>query len=333
MRQPLTHPLEWEIDVPLLTNRHMVSALAKVMLGTAAIVAALVGLLLGIQGDWQLIPHVAGLLFLLGCALFATGLLVMAFPFRNRLATRFTLDADSVRMQVIDRTAQAGSRLGFWAGLALGSAATAGSSMLAATQQEQTLHWNGAFRVAFGPASRSIAFRNGWRTLMRVYCLPDNYDAAVELVSRQMAQHGTASRVSARSPIGAYLSRTLLILLASLPLFAISDIYGFSLLPPFLLLCFGVAMVWFVRQLAWGVLGLMVIISALVLSGAYAERTSYIGHAAYLRYETLSGDDWALTVLAIAGAAVIVWLAIATLREKIKPALTQDMIDAGEASE
>ncbi len=332
MNRQRTAPLVWDVDVPLMTN-HMVGALAKAMIGASAIVAALVSLLLATQGAWEVIPRMASLLIILGCALFLFGLVVMLFPFRNRLATRYTIDAEGVRLSVTDSTARAGSRLSFLLGLVLGNSAAAGGGILATTQQEQAVRWDGSFRGIFEPATRSIAFYNGWRTLMRVYCLPDNYDAAVELVSRQMAQHGTASRVSARSPIGAYLSRTLLVLLASLPLFAISDIYGFSLLPPLLLLCFGVAMVWFVRQLAWIVLGIMVIIFALVLSGAYAERTSYTGRAAYLRYEILSGDDWALTVLAIAGAVVIGWLAIATLMGKIKPALTQDMIDAGEASE
>jgi hypothetical protein len=63
---------------------------------------------------------------------------------------------------------------------------------------------------------------------------------------------------------------------------------------------------------------------------ALAERQSYLGKGTYLRYETLSGDAWALIVLAILSTATMVWLAIATLRQRIVPALTQDMIDGGD---
>jgi len=48
-----------------------------------------------------------------------------------------------------------------------------------------------------------------------------------------------------------------------------------------------------------------------------------------LRYQMLSGDSWALTALAAAGAATLVWLSVATLRGHIQPALAQDLMDGG----
>ena len=189
--------------------------------------------------------------------------------------------------------------------------------------------WSGSFRTIPEPATRSIAFCNGWRTLLRVYCLPDNFSLAVDLVNREMAAHGTASRVAKRSPVVSYVARTLLVTVTCLPILAIAEIYSFSLLPPFVLLCFGVAMVWFVRPLAWVVLGMVGVIALLVVSGALEERTGYFNHAHYLRYQMLSGDSWALTALAAAGAATLVWLSVATLRGHIQPALAQDLMDGG----
>lgn len=326
---PHTESLQWDIDVPLLTNRYMLAALAKAMLGAGGIVTALVGLLLGLQGAWHSIAHIALLLLAISIGLFVLGVAAMAFPFRNRLASRFTIDKHGVHLTVTDGTVRGTNRLAFWMGLALGSGAAAGSGLLAATHESQALRWSGSFRTIPEPATRSIAFCNGWRTLLRVYCLPDNFSLAVDLVNREMAAHGTASRVAKRSPVVSYVARTLLVTVTCLPILAIAEIYSFSLLPPFVLLCFGVAMVWFVRPLAWVVLGMVGVIALLVVSGALEERTGYFNHAHYLRYQMLSGDSWALTALAAAGAATLVWLSVATLRGHIQPALAQDLMDGG----
>lgn len=327
---PRTESLQWDIEVPMLTNRYLLAALAKAMLGAGGIVVALVSLLLGLQGEWHAIPGLAALLLGISIGLFAFGLLVMIFPFKNRLASRFTIDTEGVHLAVTDGTARAGNRLAFWMGLVLGSGAAAGSGLLAATQESQTLRWSGAFRAIPEPATSSIAFCNGWRTLLRVYCLPENYKLAVERVSREMASYATASRVGKRSPVGAYLARTLLVVVACLPILAVSELFDFSMLPPFILLCFGVAMVWFLRPLAWVVLAMVGLIGVLVLSGSLEERASYFSSSHYLRYQMLSGDSWALVFLAALGAAVICWLAVATLRGRIMPAFEQDLRDGGE---
>ena len=327
---PRTELLQWDIDVPMLTNRHILAGLAKAMLGAGVLVVALVSLLLGVQGDWDAIPGVTALLLAISIGLFAFGLLVMIFPFKNRLASRFTIDAEGVHLAVTDGTARVGNRLAFWMGLALGSGAAAGSGLLAATQESQALRWSGAFRAVVEPATRSIAFCNGWRTLLRVYCLPDNFDLAVAWVNREMAAHATVSRVGKHSPLGAYLARTLLVLVACLPILGLGELFNFSLLPPFILLCFGVAMVWFLRPLAWVVMLMLAVIGVLVLAGSLEERASYFSDAHYLRYEMLSGDSWALVALAATGATVLLWLAIATLRQRIRPALEQDFVDGGD---
>lgn len=325
-----TETLEWNIDVPLLTNRYMLAALAKVMLGAGGIVTALVSLLLGLQGAWHAIPSITALLFSMSAGLFGVGLAVMAFPFRNRLASRFIIDSEGVHLEVTDSTARVGNRLAFWMGLALGSAAVPGSGLLSATQEAQTLRWSGTFHAIVEPATCSISFSNGWRTLLRVYCQRETFNAVVALVNKKMAAHTTASRASKRSPLGAYLARTLLVIAACLPILAISETYGVSLLPAFILLCFGVAMVWFARPLAWAVIGMVLVTGLLMLLGAIKERTSFFSHSRYLRYQMLSGDSWALTALAAVGAAVLVWLAIEILQEHIRPALAQDLMDSGE---
>lgn len=322
--------MAWEIGVPVIGNRHMLGALAKAFFGAPALVTALVGLLLGLQGEWRAIPGVALLLFGIGAAMFATGLAVAALLFRNRLHVRITVDGQGVVVESIDRAGRAVNRASVLAGLILGSAALTGSGLLATAGERQGLRWSGAFRAVVEPATLSIALRNGWRTLLRVHCLPGNFEAVVAFVHAQMALHGTLRRAGTRSPLGAYLARTLAVVLASLPFFAVRDVYGFGLLPPLLLLCFAAATVWFVRPMAWVVLGVLATLASLMVIGGVAPRASALGRGVRLRYETISGDDWAITAAALAGGAVLAWLAVATLRRRIRPALDADLEDAGE---
>ncbi len=290
--------LEWDIEVPLLTNRFMVAAMAKAMIGAGLLVSALVGFGLAIQGEWHVILPVAGMLFCLACGLFLLALVIMAFPFRNRMAMRFAITDKGLRMQTIDRTARIGNRTAFWAGVALGSAGTAGSGLLAQSQEDQQIKWSGAFTARYEPATRTIAFSNGWRTLVRVYCLPENYQQAVAIVGERMAAGGAAARVSARSPLGGYLLRTLLVVVCCIPLFAVSEMFAASSFIPWLMLCFAIAMVWLVRYLAWVTLGCLAVQAAIAIGGMNEVRQSMFSLGTYRRYEVLSGDDWAIVVLA-----------------------------------
>jgi hypothetical protein len=322
---PVALPITWEFEVPLVTNRHMLAALAKALLGGALVVAALVALLLGLQGEWAVVPRVAVLLVGIGVGLYALSLAVMALVFGNALRTRFVVDTEGVHFSTPDRVARAASRGSILLGAVLGSGATTGSGLLAAATTAQSLHWRGAFRCRPEPDTHSVAFRNGWRTLMRVYCPPAQYAAIVAAITAQMASHDTASRNVRTSPLGAWLMRTALVIAATLPVFAVHDTFGFSLLPPFLLLCFGLATVWFVRPMAWVVLGLLAVIVVLMIAGALDVRVSYLGHEPYRRLTTMSGDDWALTGLAALGLSGLLWLAVATLRRRITPALAADL--------
>lgn len=321
-------PLVWDVGIPQF-SRYMIGSMAKAMLGGAVLAAALIGLLLGAQGEWDAVLPVATMLLGIGFGLFLLALLVMAVVFRGRMATCFTLDSKGARMQLVDRTARAGNRLAFWGGLVSGKPGAAGAGALASSQEDQWFGWNGTFTATFEPATHSISLRNGWRTLVRIYCLPGNYQQAVALVERGMRDHATAACASSRSPLWGYLLRTLLVVVSSLPLFALTSEFDLSLFMPLLVLCFGLATVWFVRPLAWVVLGSLVIIIVQVVSQLMEQHRSMFTGAPYRRYDVMSGDDWALIAIARLVGAMLVWGAMATLRGRITPALTQDWSDTG----
>ena len=321
--------LRWDIDIPLLTNVHMLRAMAGVTLGSAALVAALVSLMLAVQGDWSLIPSIAGLFVAAGLGFLLLALLVMGLVFGNRLRARFSVDDHGVGFQTRDRVARAGNRAALVMGLLLGRPGAAGSGLLAMSQEQQALGWAGSFRAEFDAAHHSIALCNRWRTLLRVYCTPDNYAAVCARIREQMARHGTAGRAMGRSPVGGYLGRTVLAVLACVPMFLLAPVYGHGLFLPLLLMCFAIATVWFVRHLAWVVLGCSAtLVANLLMAGLAMRESSFSRGTHFRRYEVLSGDDWALTALAMLGLAYLAWHAVQTLRRRAVPALEGDLQDA-----
>jgi hypothetical protein len=328
MSPPSNEALQWDIDIPLATNPVMWGGLVKAVLGAAVGVAALVGLLLAVQGDWPLVLPVAGLLLACGAGLLLLAGLVMVLVFGNRLGARFVVDAKGVRYAQRDRRAHATNRAALVLGLLLGRPAAAGSGLLATLDEQQTLRWQGAFRAVAHPARHTIALRNRWRTLLWVYCTPDNFEAVQALLERHMALNGTAARAAGPSPLRGHLARTALVVLACLPLFLLAPVYGHGLLLPLLLMCFALATVWLLRPLAWVVLVAAAMLLVRMLMGAVEPRpSSFRAGITDWRFERLSGDDWALTALAALGLVYLVWLAVQTLRARTLPALEGDLLD------
>lgn len=324
--------LEWTLDVRLLTNRHMLAAFAKVVFGSIALCIALVGGLLAAHGEWRAAAGIAELFAATGAGMAVLFVLVILWPFRNRMRMRFRIDDEGVRIDLGDRIARVGNRASFWAGVALGSGMAAGAGLLARTQESQTFAWSGAFRPVVEPATRSIALRNGWRTLARIWCTPEGFDVAVARVAREVERHGTAARCAKRTPLPRYLARTALVIVACVPVFAAASEARVESLWPLLLLCFALATVWFVRPLAWVVLFAQAAICALIAADAVSTRRAFFGGTPRPRYELFSGDDWALLALALAGMAVLAWIAVQTLRGRLVPVLAADLSDAGETS-
>jgi len=327
--QPKHYPIEWECNVALLTNPYMLSAVAKAFLGGSLACAALIAVPLGVGGEWSSIARIALLFALTGAGLFVLALLVMALFFRNSIRTAFRVDDTGVQLRQVDRAARFGNRAALVLGVLAGRPGVAGSGALAVGEEEQALAWTGRFAASFEPGTRTITFRNGWRVLMRIYCLPENYAAVAALVAERMAAGGSAGRVPAKSPIGGYLLRTLVAVLCCLPLLAMAAEFDLSPFTPYLLLCFAIAMVWFVRPLAWVVLGALAWIGVELFLSLSEERQSMFTGGTYLRINVLSGDDWAGLAICGLAAGVLAWLAIGILRGRYAVALAQDWEDAG----
>lgn len=324
-------PIHWDVAVPLVNNLEMVWTLARVLLIAGMGLVLVLTIALGTSGEWKAL---GGLIIGVGLAvagLLALGLAIMVVLWPRGMRVSYTVDEDGIRFAIRSGVARAIPPIAVAAGTMLGSGRLVGMGLVNAGQQEQRLRWKGRFRAHLDARRMRIRLANGWRTLMVLYCTRENYGTVAERVKAEMARHRTAERASGRSPLLGYLSRTLLVVLACLPIFALGTRYDIGLLLPILLVCFALATVWLVPLFGWVVLGgLGVTLGSLTLELVAVRRSSIFPGRSFRRLDLLAGDDFALLALAAAGVAYLVMLSVKALRGRLPVALATDHADMGE---
>jgi len=322
-------PLVWETDLPLF-SRLMLTQWTLGMLATALVMVQLLGTIFVAQQEWDALLPMAGMIGAVTFGLWLLGLLIMAALFRGKYRVRYTLSKRGLRCDTLDAVAKKANRLAIGLGVVMGKGQLLGAGLIGVSRESEEVNWSGAFQARFDPIRHTVLMRNGWRTLLWVQCTPENYTEVSEEVARHMTRRRTASRLAKNSPLPAYLGRSLLVLLACMPLFPLAEEYEVSLFLPILTLSFGLAMVWLINLFGWVVLGGLSLQIALVILAQFEERQSYFRPGeVYQAYEVLGGDDFNLFLLAGIGAAILIWLCHSALRGRWLAALIADQSDMG----
>jgi hypothetical protein len=180
--------LTWARRVPLLTNRFILWDFTWVLLAAIAGLYLLVAIMsLIADGEllilpWQVFAYVLGIL----AALFAFTILLV---FQNGYNMVFTLGAKGATWHSGGRERNLG-RFAFFVGiLALfqGRPGLLGSTMIAQSQEGDGIAWRDLYKVKVYPAQRVVSLSNSWRTVLRLYCLPENFAAVRERVETEAA--------------------------------------------------------------------------------------------------------------------------------------------------
>lgn len=322
-------PLIWESELRLF-SRQLLVQWTVVMALSALVMFVIVGSAFAAMGDWDdLLPLGAIALAVCG-GLWLLGLAVMAAVFRGRVRMRYTLSDKALRCETIDRRARAGNRLAVAVGMLARSPQAVGAGLIAQSQETMEVRWTGAFRAEPDERQHTIALRNVWRTLLLVQCNADNYATVAAAINRNMARRHTAQRVPRRSPVPAYLLRSALVVVGTLPLFPLADAYDTGLFLPIFILCFGLATVWMINLFGWVVMAGLAVQALLVLADMFAERASMISRGdTYYGFEVLGPADFSLLLIAAAGAAVLVRLSRQAVRGRWLAALLDGYRDMG----
>ncbi|MHB1132918.1 MAG: zinc ribbon domain-containing protein [Chloroflexota bacterium] len=188
----------WSRRVPLLTNRFILWDFAWVFgvsVGALYLIVAVMGLFA--EGELVLLPPEVGLIVLaiLGGLFLVATLLVLG----NGYNMVFTLDGEGVTWRSGRRERNLG-RLAWFVGLLAllqGRPGLLGAATLAQSQEGDGIAWRSLHAVKVYPGPRVISLSNSWRAVLRLYCLPENFEAVKE---RVLAEAAAAERWRAAHP-------------------------------------------------------------------------------------------------------------------------------------
>jgi hypothetical protein len=320
----------WETDLPLLSRR-MLAQWTVAMLVTALVMALILGLAFAAQGEWDALPPMLAMIGAVTAGLWLLGILIMALLFRGKYRVRYTLTAQGIRCDTIDKIAKGANRLAIVAGVLARSPQALGAGLIAKSRESEEARWGGAFKAVAHPDKLGIDLRNAWRPLLWVQCTPENYANVAEAIAGHMQRRKTAQRARGKSPLPAYLGRTALVLLACFPLFPLAEEFHTGLFLPLLILCFALATVWLINIFGWVVIGGLLVQASGVLLDQMQMRESFFDKGRYYRaWEVLGSDDISLLLVAGVGAAVLAWLSWSAIKGRWLAALMQGYKDMGE---
>jgi len=160
---------------------------------------------------------------------------------------------------------------------------------------------------------------------MILYCTRENYEKVAEAVRASVLPH--ARDVGRTSPLPGLLLRSMLAVVACIPLFNLPSPIHVGLFVPLVVLCFALTAIWFLPVFGWVVIGGLGLLAANAFLSAMAPYTSRITGATFPHYGLMSGDDWAVAALAGLGAAFLLWLSVALLHGRYESALAGDERD------
>lgn len=190
--------IEWELGLPLLTNRFILYDFGKVFAWTALIMIVLLGGILAATGDLSL-EQMGMMAAATALGIFVVALLaifVMAVFFGNRYRMGFRLDGQGVGYQSLSRRGKWANRAAVVAGALSGRPGVAGAGLVAASQEEMELEWSEIRAVNDHEAERVLSLRNTWRVVLRLHCKPENYEAVRAYVAARVAP-GAIAKVGA----------------------------------------------------------------------------------------------------------------------------------------
>lgn len=315
-------PIQWEIDVPILTHPLILLSFAKVFAISGFLMWALMSFVFVVNGEYRQIVDMAALTTMIVAGLMIASALVMLAICRNHFHMRFTLGDEAAVAEMLDGRAKRANRLAIVVGVLAGKPGAVGAGLIGEAGASTRVAWPSVVSLRFYPRWGVIALRNVWRTTMLVFCSPEDYERIREFVEAAHAAYPAKQR---RNPVPALAVRTVLTLVACIPLFNLP--VKIDLFAPFFTLCFALASVWLIPHLSWAVLLGLGGTAWPLLVGATAPHQPLFSQQTMSRYQVFSGDDIAMLIFAALGALYLVGQSVALLRGRWSSGLADDLME------
>ncbi len=320
--------LTWEIKFNLLTNPNIVKAWLKAMGATYILCIGILIPVFAGTGEWDAIP-VMLLIFLVVCAgLTLLGFIIMLLVMGNASRARFSLSQAGVAYTSMDKKAGTLARIAVAAGGFFGSPGVAGAGLLSISGEEISLPWAAVYEALFDDKNNTIRLRNSYRDLLHLYCGNDNFDEVQRFVQNHLEKKETIEPLTGKHRFGRGIVSTLLVILASLPLYILNDILDLNILLSLMIMLFSLATIWMIPLFGWVVLVLEIGVIGWIVKFLSGTRTlKLVSTYRYKGYELLDAGECVIILLSLAGMGYLAWTSIRALKGKRIPVLMQDQFD------
>lgn len=318
--------LTWEIKFPLLTNPHIVMAWGKAMCVVYFVIMSILLPVFIATGEIDSLPMMALIFLAVIFGITLAGFLVMLIVFGNHSNARFVLSEKGISYESIDNRARIISRMAVLAGGLTGNPSLAGGGLLSVSKERVNLDWKAVFKARYDDKYHTIRLRNHYRDVLHLYCTPEIYSAARELVMEKVGQHGEQNNLAeGRSLLPGTLFATLLVIVACMPLYALVEIAKFHLMIPLLIMLFSLAMIWMIPLFAWVVLPMVAYIPIHLVWTLFESRTIKLANIYSFRgYELLDAGEWIVIGCAMAGLTYLCWISVRSLKGRYVSVLMRD---------
>lgn len=179
----ISQEIVWDISFPLVTNVYIMGDMLAVWGITWVLMSAILlvmGLFSSNSGTLSAMLEVIPILGLVCLGLFVVSVLIMAVIFKNRFSAVFMVNAKGASYNVSRAQSKLNTAVAVLGAIA-GKPGVAGAGLLAKAQEGEFFAWSDVFRVDLHSGRHVVILRNSWRTMVRLYCTPENYDAVARM--------------------------------------------------------------------------------------------------------------------------------------------------------
>ncbi len=184
--------ISWDIEIPVLTNKNIARQIVLVFSLAILFTLTVIFLIELFSGNitWDFIAALFRIFLLLVVIITLLTFLGVYLFMGNRYYYTFILDPQKGIWEKLQNRQQKNNfmvnSLLMVAGLLTKNFSAAGAGAISQSRQEQFIAWKDISRVESELSGHTITLKKNKRTLMTVFCHPDNYQAVSEVIQSKV---------------------------------------------------------------------------------------------------------------------------------------------------
>jgi hypothetical protein len=291
---------------------------------TWIVALVLFGFIFVFTGEFDVLLPLLTIMTMIIAGLWVFMLLVMIVFFGNRMSMHFTIDKGGVTCNVTSKRSKWTNRLLIVLGILARKPGAVGTGVIALSQESQSFEWKRVCAVKYYEKRKVIMLRNRWRSLIMIFCLPENYNDVVEIIKDKIIRRPENQQLN-KNPLTSLLLRTSLTILSCVPLFRLDYPFKVDLFIPIFILCFSMATIWLIPLFGYIVIGAVLYLAIVIISqGLQVHSSQYGSLGNYRGFELINGDEWVFMALIFLAAIYLVWSSWRAIKGKDESALFLD---------